>query len=206
LCLLALQVFPPAAAGQVVTPKGRVAPVYRADRVDSGMIAQVEADGRWRLDFHGAEVAAPLPGLSRADVRYLLPARDNGRSLLARVQGPGRNDNGWIEPASLEISPERFWKIPRASLLFVPMRERQVPPLVSASLEVAPKAGRSYLLLIDPDGRVIDVAPLVDYHEKKETEPDPAIEAALKQWQFTPSLLEGEPVHMVLGISISAAR
>ncbi len=197
------------AAAQIVTPRGRVAAVYKQHDMESSIVAEVEPNGRWRLDFSGAEVPVRLPEESAAATRsersgqpvamkVLLPARDNGFSVLARVKGPGKKNEGWVDPEKVEISPDPAWKIPAATLLFVPMKVRQVPPVKAAAIPVAAQ-GKSgaYLLLIDPEGKVAGVRPL-------EGAAEPALENALLQFRFVPMRFEGEPVHVLLAVRVES--
>lgn len=163
--------------------------------MESAIVGEVESNGRWRLEFTGAEIPARLPGESAALVlKFLLPARDTGLAVLARVRGPGKGNQGWVEAEKVEVSPDRGWKIPIHTLLFVPMKARQVPPLRAAPLSAGLESRRwSYLLLVDPEGKVAGVRPL-------ESAADAALEAALQQFRFAPMRVEGEPVHVLLAI------
>lgn len=183
------------AAAQVATPRGKVAAVYKQADMDSYIVAEVEPNGRWRLEFTGAEIAARLPGESPALLlKFLLPARDTGLALMARVRGPGKNNDGWVEAEKVEISPDPAWKIPSHTPLFVPMKARQLPPLRAAPpAATSPTKPCSYLLLVDPEGKVAGLRPL-------ESPTDPALEGALRQFRFAPVRVEGEPTHVLLAI------
>lgn len=163
--------------------------------MESAIVAEVEPNGRWRLEFTGAEIPARLPGEPGALVlKFLLPARDTGLAVLARVRGPGKGNQGWVEAEKVEISPDPGWKIPIHTPLFVPMKARQVPPLRVAPLNAGLEPRRwSYLLLVDPEGKVAGVRPL-------ESAADAALEAALQQFRFAPLRVEGEPIHVLLAI------
>jgi len=187
------------AAAQVVTPRGKVAAVYKDPGLESFIVSEVEANGRWRLDFSAAEIPARLPDESSpsALVRFLLPARDNGVSVLARVRGPGKKNEGWVDPEKIDISADPAWKIPSSTLLFVPMKARQVPPLRAAALPAgAGSKPVSFLLLVDLDGKVAGVRPL-------DASADPETENALRQFRFAPMRLEGEPVYVLLAVRVS---
>ena len=184
-----------ASLAQVVTPRGRFAAIYEAPDPISPIVAEVGRTGRWRLQFTGAKIAARLPKESSSFLfAFLLPARDTGKALLARVHIPGKKNQGWVEVEKVEISPERFWKIPADTLLFVPMRARHLPPLRVALLPAGLRnRSCSYLLLVDTEGKVASLRPLEDVT-------DPALEAALQQFQFAPTVVEGEPTHVLLAI------
>ena len=182
---------------QVVTPRGHFAAIYEAPDPISPMVAEVEPTGRWRLQFTGAKIAARLPKESSAfQFTFLLPARDTGRALLARVHIPGKKDQGWVESAKVEVSPARFWKIPTDTPLFVPMRARHLPPLRVAPLPTGlQNRPCSYLLLVDTEGKVASLRPLED-------STDSSLEAALRQFQFAPAVVDGEPTHVLLAIRV----
>ena len=186
-----------ACLAQVVTPRGSFAAIYEAPDPTSPFVAEVEPTGRWRLQFTGAKIAARLPKeSSEFEFAFLLPARDNGKALLARVHIPGKKDQGWVEPAKVEVSPAPFWKIPTNTRLFTPMRARHLPPLRVAPLPAGlQNCPCSYLLLVDTEGKVASLHPLED-------STDPGLEAALKQFQFAPTVVEGEPTHLLLAIRV----
>ena len=202
------------ACAQVITPRRKVAAVYKEPDLESIIISEVEPNGRWRLDFSGAEIATRLPDEAAGgpEIKFLLPGRDNGSALMAHVRGPGKKNDGWVDPEKIEISPDAAWKIPTTSVLFVPLRARQIPPLRAGSLPAALPAASlpagSWMLLVDPEGRVAGVRPVAD--------PAPAaavpaadaatIEAALRQFRFAPMRFEGEPVHVLLAVRLVAAR
>lgn len=196
LCASAVNLFLiTSTSAQIVTPRGKVAVIYREPNVESSIVAEVEPNGRWRLEFTGAEIPARLPSESSSlALKFLLPARDTGLAVLARVRGPGKGNEGWVEVEKVEVSPDPAWKIPADTLLFVPMKARQVPPLRVAPLGASIAARRcSYLLLVDPEGKVAGVRPL-------ESAKDPALESALHLFRFAPMRVEGEPVHVLLAI------
>ena len=184
-----------ATSAQIVTPRSRTAPVYQQADMESTIVAEIEADGRWRLDFTGAELPAKMPEDPGATMKFLLPGRDNGMHVFARVRGRGKRDEGWALPDKIEVSPDAGWKIPRTTLVFAPMRARQVPPVRTVPRFTAPPAKTSsYLLLIGPEGEVAGVRPI--------DAPNPALEAALQQMRFAPLRFEGEPVHVLLAVKI----
>ena len=197
-CLLLTALCFPLAA-QVITPRGKDAAVYRDPDIDSPIVGEVEADGRWRIEFGAAEVTARLPAeWPGVEFRFLLPARDTGPALMLEVRGPGRGNQGWVTPERVEISPAPYWKIPTDTLLFVPMRIRHLPPIRAASLPAGLRVKPcSYLLLVDREGRVAGLRPL-----RENTEPE--LEAALRQFRFAPVRMEGEPVHVLLALRIVA--
>ena len=186
-----------ACLAQVVTPRGSFAAIYKAPDPASPFVAEVEPSGRWRLQFTGAKIAARLPKeSSEFEFAFLLPARDTGKALLARVHIPGKKDQGWVEPAKVEVSPAPFWKIPANTLLFAPMRARHLPPLRVAPLPAGlQNLPCSYLLLVDTEGKVASLRAL-------EGATDPALESALRQFQFAPMVVDGEPTHVLLAIRV----
>jgi len=197
-CLL-LTAFCFPLAAQIITPRGKDAAVYRDPDIASPIIGEVEANGRWRIEFGAAEVIARLPAESPAvELRFLLPARDTGAAVMFQVRGPGRGTEGWVIPEKVEVSPAPFWKIPSDTLLFVPVRIRHLPPIRAASLPAGLRIKPcSYLLLVDREGKVAGLRPL-----RETTEPE--LEAALRQFRFAPVRLEGEPIHVLLALRIVA--
>lgn len=186
-----------AACAQVVTPRMKMVPIYRHADMDSGIVAEVEPDGRWRLDFSGAEAAARLPAETPGlGLTFLLPARDDGFAVMARVRGRGRKNLGWVEADKVDISLDLAWKLPTSTLVFVPMKARQIPPLRSLpeAKDLAAHRG-SYLLLVDPEGGVVAVRPL-------EGAGDQAVEAAVRRFRFAPIRVEGESVHVLLALRL----
>lgn len=202
------------AFSQIVTPRGKMAAVYQQADIESTIISEVEPDGRWRLDFTGAEIPGRLPDESAAyTLRFLLPGRDTGFVLLARVKGPGRRNEGWVNPETVEISPDPAWKIPPDTLMFVPMKARHIPPLKAASLPAGvPAKSASYLLLVDPEGKVLKVRsldvsdPAIHPNAQNTRAGDPVMDDAMKQFRFAPVRVEGDPVHLLMAIRIEPKR
>lgn len=186
---------------QVVTPRGNDAAVHEQPDLESNIVSEVEPDGRWRLDFAGSEILARLPAETPGIVfKFLLPGRDSGVALMARVRVPGKRTQGWVEPEKLDISPEAFWKIPRDTRVFAPMTRHQVPPLHAAPVPAGLTTKKcSYLLLVDPSGKVAGLKLL-------DGDANPALEGALKNFRFAPIRLEGEPIHLLLAIQAEPGR
>lgn len=194
LLLAASCLLPSTAAAQVVTPRGKDAAVYQDAGIESPIVAQVEADARWRLEFTAAEIPARLPSDTPLTFRFLLPARDTGMAVMARVRGPGKRNEGWVEPEKVKILPDPFWKLPPDAPLYVPMRARQVPPIRSAKVPAGFRATAcSYLLLLDSEGRVAGLRPL-------SAATDPALEEVLRQFRFAPVRVEGEAMHLLVAL------
>jgi hypothetical protein len=186
----------PLVFAQVLTPRGDDAAVYETPNMaELRIIAQVRPDGKWRLEFTGSQAAIRLPSESDAvSLTFLLPARDTGLAVLARARGPGKNNQGWVEVSRIEVSPEAEWKLPRNTVLFVPMTPRQVPRFRAAglppNLRVKPC---SYLVMIDPEGKVLALRLL-------EGAPSSPFEAALSEFRFVPVRVEGESAHVLVAI------
>ncbi len=197
-CAALLAVLLPAAASaQIVTPRSRTAPVYQQADMESTIVGEIEPDGRWQLDFSGAELPAKMSEDPGTSLKFLLPGRDNGTYVFARVRGRGKRDQGWVLPEKIEVSPDAGWKIPRTTLVFAPMRARQVPPVRTVPhFAERPAKAASYLLLITPEGNVAGVRPLDG------ADANPALESALQQMRFAPLRFEGEPVHVLLAIKV----
>lgn len=187
---------------QLVTPRGDDAIVYHSADVDSPhIVAQIERDAVWRLEFDGAQAQARLPEDYQGPViRILMPARNTGSSVLAHVRGASKRDNGWVEPGKIEISPDSVWKIRRDTSLFVPMIANQIPPIREAPLPAGMKAkAATFLVLAEPDGKVLGV-------RRTDGAEDPEFEKALKGFRFAPIMVDGEPSYLLLAIKVEGPK
>ncbi len=194
-----------AAAGraQLVTPRERDTPVYRSPNSDRmTMIGQVEPDRPWRLEFSAAEAPVKLPAGAAAPgpLKFLLPGRDTGVAIFAKVRGPGKSSDGWVEPDKVDISPDPYWKLRPNALLFVPLVAGQIPAITSGQAPANLGAARcSYFVLVNPEGKVAGLR-LID------GDSDAALETAVKEWRFPPIRLEGDPAYMVLALRAEPPR
>ncbi len=201
LALLAAAGVAPAKA-QLVTPRGDDAIVYQSADIEAPhIVAQIERDAVWRLEFDGAQAQPRLPESYQGPaIKVLMPARHTGATVLAHVRGANKRDIGWVEPGKIDISPDSAWKIRRDTSLFVPMIANQIPPIREAPVPAGVKArAATYLLLAEPDGKVIGV-------RRTDGAENPALETALKEFRFSPIVVDGDPSYLLLAIKVEGPK
>jgi protein TonB len=80
-----------------------------------------------------------------------------------------------------------------------PRKIKDVKPVYPADAKAAGIQGIIILeVIIAPDGRVLDARPL-----RSMPELDAAAVEAVKQWEFTPTLLNGQPVPVIMSVTVS---
>jgi len=206
----AAQTSPATLTGSVYDPTGAVMPgvtltLQNAD--EQKQQATSRADGRF--DFPQVApgkytLSAALPGFRELRQEFeLKTARDWDRAITLQVgelketiNVRERRITGPVGPSQ----PQPAQPIRVGGNIRVPQKTVDVKPIYPQTMREAGREGVVPLeAIIGPDGSVTSVRVLsADVH------PDFAIAAsdAVRQWKFTPTLLNGKPVEVVMKVSI----
>jgi TonB family protein len=154
--------------------------------------------GRWVLD-------ASLPGFRTLHQEFeLRNSRDWDRAITLQV-GDVREtitvSESRVAPASQPSQPRAPQPIRVGGNIRVPTKQLDVHPIYPPSMRAAGREGVVPIeAIIDRDGMVSSVRVL-----SAQVHPDFAIAAvdAVRQWRFTPTLLNGAPVEVVMTVSVA---
>lgn len=206
----AAQTSPATLTGSVYDPTGAVMPgvtLTLQNAQEEKQQATSRADGRF--DFPQVApgkytLSAAIPGFRELRQDFeLKSARDWDRAITLQVgevketiNVRDRRISGPVGPAQPQLpTPLRVGGNIRA-----PMKTVDVKPIYPKTMREAGREGVVPIeAMIGPDGSVSSVRVLsADVH------PDFAIAAvdAVRQWKFTPTLLNGTPVEVVMKVSI----
>jgi TonB family protein len=202
---------PAALSGTVYDPTGGVMPGVAVTLEDAQQhSAQATTDSSGRFAFPGIGsgryvLSAALPGFKTLrDTFDLKNSADWDRAVTLQVGtlqetitvSAGRLVSGGV-PSSTGTLPVR---VRVGGNIRVPKKTLDVRPVYPTSMRVAGREGQVPIeATIGPDGSVSSVRVL-----SAQVHPDFAIAAvdAVRQWRFTPTLLNGQPVEVVMTVTV----
>ncbi len=207
----AAQSGPAPLSGAVYDPSGAVMPgvsLTLEDAQQSQLEASTTAAGRFTFQAVPAGryvLGASIPGFRPLRQEFELQnARDWDRAITLQV-GELREtimvSERRVAPPSAPSQPRAAQPVRVGGNIKVPRKEHHVSPAYPASMRDAGREGTVPIeAVIGQDGTVISLRVL-----SAQVHPDFAIAAvdAVRQWRFTPTLLNGAPVEIVMTVTIT---
>ena len=209
--LRARQGGPAPLSGTVYDPTGAVLPGVEVTLVDANEIAWVvssSASGRFEFPTVGPgtyTLKFALPGFRALRHKVeLRDARDWDRAVTLQIGDLSESitvrESRAILPKQLHATGAARPPIRVGGNLRAPMKVRDVKPHYPEAMRAAGLTGVVPIeAIIARDGTVTSVRVV-----SAQVHPDFAIAAAdaVRQWRFTPTLLNGEPVEVVMTVSV----
>jgi TonB family protein len=206
--LRAAQAPPAALSGTVYDATGAVMPgvaITLQDPQQHTVQATTNAAGRFSFPGVGSGqyvLSAEIPGFrTLRDEFELKTASDWDRALTMPLGALQETINVRAARTAAEPAPARPTPIRVGGNVRAPRKTVDVKPLYPASMRAAGREGQVRLdATIGPDGSVTSVRVVGG-----QVHPDFAIAAAdaVRQWQFTPTLLNGRPVEVVMTVTVT---
>jgi len=204
----AAQAPPAALSGTVYDPTGAVMPgvaITLEDPQQHTVQATTDAAGRFSFPGIGSGqyvLSAEIPGFRKLHDEFALKtAADWDRALTMPLGTLQESINVRAARTTPEPAPTRPMPIRVGGNIRAPRKTLDVKPMYPASMRTAGREGQVRLdATIGPDGSVTSVRVVGG-----QVHPDFAIAAAdaVRQWQFTPTLLNGRPVEVVMTVTVT---
>lgn len=196
--------------GTVYDSTGAVVPQVALKLDDAaGTVATATTDAQGQFDFPAVRageytLTAQLPGFQKLPQTFTLSARSDWERAITLQLG--------TVSESIRVATDRKPATPAADApaapvpirvggnIRAPRKTRDVKPVYPSSMRDAGREGTVALeAIIGRDGLVHSLRVLGAH-----VHPDFAIAAAeaARQWQFTPTLLNGQPVEVVMNVSV----
>lgn len=205
------QAVPAALTGSVYDASGAVIPGVELVLEDANQFKwTVTTDASGRFEFAPVRagkylLAASLPGFKALRHEFELKAsRDWDRAVTLQV-GDLRETitvrESRLPAARAAAPPQGLQRVRVGGNIRVPRKLQDVRPIYPASMRAAGQEGVVPLeAIIGRDGTVTSVRVLT-----AQVHPDFAIAAvdAVRQWRFSPTLLNGAPVEVVMNVSVT---